>query len=93
MTPLQDYASRRVRWELRPLEMAAYVCAGGNNEKGIKPGLWKALKLCESVLILGGNFYTDCWGVDWYLGQQPVIRYPKELVRFPVLLVVAANCL
>ena len=34
---LQDYASKRVRWELRPLEMAAYACAGGNNEKGVKP--------------------------------------------------------
>ena len=24
---------------------------------------------------------------------KPIIRYPKELVEFPVLLVVAANCL
>jgi len=37
MTPLQDYASKYVRRELRPLEMAAYVYAGGNNKKDIKP--------------------------------------------------------
>ena len=35
-TPMQDYVSRRVRRELRPLEMAAYARAGGNNEIGVK---------------------------------------------------------
>jgi len=34
--PLQDYASRRVRQELRPLEMVVYTCASGNNKKNIK---------------------------------------------------------
>jgi len=46
MTPLQDYASRRVRRELRPLEMAAYTCASGNNKKGVKP---EAIKGSQAV--------------------------------------------
>ena len=72
--------------------MAAYAHAGGNNEKGVK---LEAMEGSQAVRkhtnsrrellyrLLGGRLVHG----------QPIIRYPKELVKFPVLLVVAANCL
>jgi len=56
MTPLQDYASRRVRRKLRPLEMAAYACAGGNNKKGVKLEAIKGSQAVRKCINFGRKF-------------------------------------
>ena len=69
--------------------MAAYARAGGNNEKGVKleamegsQAVQKCINSKRELLyrLLGGRLVHT-------------IKYPKELVKFPILLVVAANCL
>jgi hypothetical protein len=73
--------------------MAAYARAGGNNEIGVKleamEGSQAVRKRTNSrrellYRLLGGR-----------LVYGPIARYkiPKRTVKFPVLLVVAANCL
>jgi hypothetical protein len=65
--------------------MVAYARTSGNNKErcetrgyGRLLSRTKAYQLWEETLI-------------WE--ERPIIKYPQELVKFPVLLVVAANCL
>jgi hypothetical protein len=69
--------------------MAAYARAGGNNEKGVK------LEAMEGSQAVRKRTNSRRELLYRLLGGRLVhtIRYPKELVKFPVLLVVAANCL
>ena len=69
--------------------MAAYTRAGGNNEKGVK------LEAIEGSQAVQKRTNSKRELLYRLLGGRLVytIRYPKELVKFPVLLVVAANCL
>ena len=69
--------------------MAAYARAGGNNEKGVK------LEAMEGSQAVRKHTNSRRRLLYRLLGGRLVhtIRYPKELVKFPVLLVVAANCL
>jgi len=71
------------------LQMAAYACASGNNKKNIK---LKAMEGSQTVQKCT-NFRREL--LYRLLGGRLVhtIKYPKELVKFFVLLVVAANCL
>jgi hypothetical protein len=73
--------------------MAAYARAGGNNKKGVKleamegsQAVRKRTNSRRRTLIQTAGGQTGTWA-------NPIIRYPRELVKFPVLLVVAANCL
>ena len=74
--------------------MVAYARAGGNNKKGVKleaiegsQAVQKRTNFRRELLyrLLGGRLV--------YGPSKPIIRYLKELVKLPVLLVVAANCL
>ena len=65
--------------------MAAYTYAGGNNNKrretrGYRrlPSRTKVYQLQEETLIQTAGGQTGTWA-------NPTIRYPKELVRIPVL--------
>ena len=69
--------------------MAAYARAGGNNKIGVK------LEAMEGSQAVRKRTNSRRELLYRLLGGRLVhtIRYPKELVKFPVLLVVAANCL
>jgi len=84
MTPLQDYASRRVKRELQPLEMAAYAHAGGNNGKGVK------LEAMEGSQAMRKRTNSRRRLLYRLLGGRLVLRLitrykiSKRMVKFPV---------
>ena len=81
-----------MRWELRPLETAAYAHAGGNNGKGVKPEAMEGSQAVRKRTNSGRRLLYRPRGGGLVLGLIPIIRHPKELVKPPVK-VVAANCL
>ena len=72
-TLLQDYVSKRVRRELRPLEMAAYARAGGNNEKGVKPEAMEGSQAVRKHTNSGRRLLYRLLGGRLALGPSVVV--------------------
>jgi len=91
--PLQDYASRRVRRELRPLEMAAYARTGGNNRKGVKLEAIEGSQAVRKRINSRRRLLYRLLGGRLVLGLITRYKISKRMVKFPIRVVVAANCL
>ena len=72
--------------------MAAYARAGGNNEIGVKLEAMEGSQAVRKRTNSRRKLFIQTAGGQTGAWANPIIRYPKELVKPPVK-VVAANCL
>ena len=73
--------------------MAAYTRAGGNNEKGVKLEAMKGSQAVRKHTNSRRRLLYRLLGGGLVLGLITYYKIPKRIVKFPMLLVVAANCL
>ena len=73
--------------------MAAYARAGGNNKKGVKLEAMKGSQAVQKHTNFKKRLLYRLLGGGLVLGLITHYKIPKRMVKFPVLLVVAANCL
>ena len=73
--------------------MAAYARAGGNNEKGVKLEAMEGSQAVRKHTNSRRRLLYRLLGGRLVLGLITHYKIPKRIVKFPVLLVVAANCL
>ena len=73
--------------------MAAYAHAGGNNEKNVKLEAMEGSQAVQKHTNSRRRLLYRLLGGRLVLGLITHYKIPKRIVKFPVLLVVAANCL
>ena len=82
-----------MRRELRPLEMTAYARASKNNKKGVKLEAIEGSQAVRKHTNSRRRLLYRLLGGRLVLRQITYYKISKRMVKFPVLLVVAANCL
>ena len=73
-----------MRRELRPLEMAAYARAGGNNEKGVKLEAMEGSQAVRKHTNFRRRLLYKLLGGGLALGLITHYKIPKRMVKFPV---------
>ena len=73
--------------------MAAYARTGGNNEKGVKLEAIKGFQAVQKYTNFRRRLLYRLLGGRLVLKLITHYKIPKRIVKFPILLVVAANCL
>ena len=73
--------------------MAAYTHAGGNNEKSVKLEAIEGSQAVQKYTNFKRKFLYRLLGGRLVLRLITHYKIPKRIIKFPILLMVVANCL